>query len=157
MTIEEKSRFIREDLFLVLANLSEESKPAWGKMNAQQMLEHVNDFFEVSVEKIVFPLCIPSEHLPKYREFLHSDLPFRENTKAPASVLGEEPLALRTSSVNQALSQLQTTVDTFFLYFTNAPKKQTMHPVFGLLTFPEWILLHHKHVMHHLRQFHLTA
>jgi len=31
--------------------------------------------------------------------------------------------------------------------------KTTLHPVFGELNFEEWILLHYKHVTHHLKQF----
>jgi len=156
MTLEEKSRFISNNLFFLLANLSENSTPAWGKMDARQMLEHLNDFFEVSTEKIVFPLSTPEEHLPKYREFLYSEKVFRENTKAPAAVLGEEPLAWRNQTLDEALSQLKGTVDDFFGYFKTSSDKKTLHPVFGVLNYDEWIMLHYKHVMHHLKQFNLV-
>ncbi len=155
MTVEEKGQFIKSDLFLLLNKLEENTSPAWGKMDARQMLEHLNDFFEVSIEKKIFPLCVPEEHLPKYREFVYSDKAFRENTKAPETVLGDVPLPWRTSSLADARTQLEASVAEFFHYFNAAPGKRTVHPVFGSLDHQEWIMLHHKHVIHHLKQFNL--
>lgn len=151
--VEDKLHFIREEMFLLLQNMNNETKSIWGKMNAQQMLEHLSDFFDVSTEKIVFELVTPKEHLPKYKEFLLSDKEFRENTKAPASVLGEEPRALRQSSLQEAKENLEKSVEDFVLYFKADSQKKTMHPVFGLLNFDEWVSLLYKHVRHHLRQF----
>ena len=151
--LKEKLRFIQEEMFLLLQNITAETKPVWGKMNAQQMLEHVADFFNVSDEKIVFALVTPEEHLPKYKDFLYSDKEFRENTKAPENVLGEEPLPLRKASVEAAKDHLKKSVEEFISYFDTDSEKKTMHPVFGLLNFEEWVLLHYKHVRHHLRQF----
>ena len=124
-------------------------------MNAQQMTEHWTDFFNVSVEKIIFPLVTPPEHLARYREFLYSDKAFKENTKAPAEVLGEEPLPLRTATLQDAKDKLKKTVEYFFKYFNDEPEKVTLHPAFGMLLYSEWLMLHYKHVKHHLRQFNL--
>lgn len=138
---------------LRLNDLAVGSTALWGKMNAQQMVEHVAAFFNVSTEKIQFDLVTPEEQLPKYREFLYSDKEFRENTKAPATVLGEDPLPLRYPSLEIAKEKLQHAVMYFISYFENAPGKKTLHPVFGLLNFEEWVLLHYKHVVHHYKQF----
>lgn len=127
----------------------------WGKMNAQQMTEHVSGFFKVSTEKLRFPLITPVEHLPKFREFLLSDKEFRENTKAPGNVVPEEPVPIRKGSMQEALAELQNEIIAFVDLFKNNPGKKTTHPVFGELNFDEWILLHYKHVTHHLRQFEL--
>jgi hypothetical protein len=157
MTQKEKQIFLREDMFAFLQPLSNQSTSSWGKMNAQQMLEHLTDFFNVSIEKLIFPLVTPEEYLPKYKEFLYSEKPFKENTKAPASVLGEEPLPIKTTSIEEAKNQLHKTVMAFFNYFEVTSAKQTMHPAFGMLSFDEWVMLHYKHVLHHLRQFNLVA
>lgn len=153
MEQEERSFFLHSGMFTLLQILDENNTPAWGKMNSGQMVEHLTDFFNVSVEKIVFPLLTPEEHLPKYREFLYSDKQFRENTKAPTSVIGDEPLAMRTASLREAKQYLQKTVEEFFEFFKLREGCQTMHPAFGLLNFDEWIMLHYKHVTHHFRQF----
>lgn len=149
----DKIIFIREKLVDLIAGLSEQEKPLWGKMNAHQMIEHLTDFFNVSIEKIVFPLVTPQEQLVKYRQFLYSDIAFRENTKAPTAILGDLPLPVKSATFIEAQKKLQETVEDFFGYFSLRPGKTTMHPVFGLLNFDEWIMLHYKHVQHHLRQF----
>ncbi|MFZ6026015.1 MAG: DUF1569 domain-containing protein [Bacteroidota bacterium] len=148
---QEKMAFIRNGFLSLLDNLLADKEALWGKMNPQQMVEHVTGFFLVSTDKLHFPLVTPEEHLPKFKEFLLSDKQFRENTKAP--VLPEEPLPVKEPDLASAIQQLRITIASFFAYFSADPAKKTMHPVFGWLNFEEWILLHYKHVTHHARQF----
>ena len=122
-------------------------------MNGQQMVEHVAAVFVGSAEKIKFELTTPREHLPKYMEFLYSDKQFRENTKAPDQLIGEEPHPLRYANMEEALKKLEEAIVYFQTYFKEHADKKTMHPVFGELNYDEWVLLHYKHVTHHLRQF----
>ncbi|HCL06300.1 MAG TPA: hypothetical protein DHW64_10185 [Chitinophagaceae bacterium] len=150
-----KADFIQEGFLSLLAGLSPNTEALWGKMNAQQMVEHVTGFFLVSIGEMRFPLVTPEEHLPKFKEFLLSEKQFRENTKAP--VLPEEPLPVREPDLASAIQQLRTVIESFFTYFSNDPDKKTMHPVFGWLNFEEWVLLHYKHVTHHARQFGLLG
>jgi len=152
---QDKRSFLEAGLWDPLQNLSEDTTSNWGKMNAQQMLEHLEDFFSVSIEEKIYALITPEEQLPLYKQFLYSDKKFRENTKAPVAIIGEEPLPIRNSSMEEAKQQMQQTINAFFKYFTDHPGKQTVHPVFGLLNFEEWVLLHYKHVTHHYRQFSL--
>ncbi len=154
--ITEKSSFLKEGMFDLLEKCSETQTSKWGKMNAWQMVEHLRDFFMVSTGDLHFDLAVPEEHLPKYREFLLSDKEFRENTKAPASVLGEEPLPERFSSFEEAKLSLQKAVNYFFDYFQKNQDEKTLHPAFGNLNFDDWVLLHYKHVRHHFRQFGLV-
>ena len=150
-----KLNFLTNDLVQLLRNLSPETQMKWGKMNAQQMVEHISGFFRVSTNKLHFPLVTPPEHLPKFKEFLRSDKEFRENTKAP--VLPEEPLPVQFANYLDAVKDLEKEIRDFVNQFENDPHLTTQHPVFGDLNFEEWILLHYKHVMHHLKQFGLAA
>jgi len=152
---QQKLEFLTHQFIPLLKNLPPGAMGKWGKMNAQQMAEHVTAFFYVSAGKIKFDLITALEHLPKYKEFLLSDKEFRENTKAPASVLGEEPLPLRHSNMDEAIAELQKSIDAFVEHFKDDTNKRTGHPVFGELNFEEWILLHYKHLTHHLKQFNL--
>ena len=149
----EKLLFLQKGMFEIMSELKETSPAKWGCMNARQMTEHLADFFDVSYEKIIFPLSVPEEHLPKYKAFLWSDKEFRENTKAPANVLGDEPLPLRQESLTAAKENLHLSVEKFVQWFSNDTSKMSMHPAFGALNFEEWVLLHHKHVRHHFKQF----
>ncbi|MBK7885041.1 MAG: DUF1569 domain-containing protein [Chitinophagaceae bacterium] len=150
-----KLNFIQNELITLLSQLVAGKSSNWGKMNAQQMVEHLSDFFRVSTKKISFPLVTPAEHLPKYKEFLLSDKMFRENTKAP--MLPDEPFALKELSMQQAIEKLQEEINSFIAFFESAnPGTTSQHPVFGDLNYEEWILLHYKHVVHHARQFGLA-
>ena len=150
-----KLDFMTNEYVPLLKGLSADAIGKWGKMNAQQMTEHVSGFFKVSTEKLRFPLITLVEHLPKFKEFLFSDKEFRENTKAPGNVVPEEPVPIRKGSMQEALAELQNEINAFTDFFKNNPGRKTIHPVFGELNFEEWILLHYKHVTHHLRQFEL--
>lgn len=149
----EMQQFLNEEFIPLMHMLKADAKPRWGKMNAQQMAEHMLDFFLVSTGKKHFPLVSPLEHMPKLRAFLRSDKQFRENTKAPETILGEEPAPVRFESLVQALDELQTEVRYFFDLYRKNPRLTAIHPVFGELDFDDWVRLHYKHVTHHLRQF----
>jgi Protein of unknown function (DUF1569) len=148
-----KYDFIEKEFIPLLQNLAADAVPNWGKMQGQQMVEHVTDFFKVSSRQLEFPLLTPEEQLPLFKAFLLSDKAFRENTKAPAAVLGEEPLPLKHADMQTAIARLQQSVDDFFAWFKEDPLQTTVHPVFGALNRDEWVQLHHKHVTHHLKQF----
>lgn len=148
---EEKFDFLQNKFIGLAEKIDPEQKPLWGKMNAQQMWEHVAQFFEVSTNKRHFPLATPEEYLPKYREFLWSEKEFKENTKA--SMLPEEPQPLMFEEYKDSLNFLRQEMEEFFSFYKNQPHGTVQHPAFGNLSFEDWIQLHHKHVIHHLKQF----
>ncbi len=154
---EQKLAFLQSAYIPLTLQLTENSAAKWGKMNAQQMVEHVADFFKVSTGEIVFPLLTPLEHLPKYKAFLLSDKEFRENTQAPLDVLPSEPLSTRCPNLEDAIAKLQRSISNFIKHFETDPHAQTVHPVFGVLNYEEWVLLHYKHVLHHAKQFGLVV
>jgi hydroxymethylglutaryl-CoA reductase len=82
-----------------------------------------------------------------------SDKQFRENTKAPATIIGEEPFPLRYATTEEAVNELAAEVNYFFQLYSDEPGTTAVHPVFGELNFDEWVRLHYKHTTHHLRQF----
>jgi len=149
----EKQQFLCSGFTPLLKQRSAEDRGKWGKMNAQQMTEHVADFFMVSSQKKNFPVVTPEEYLPKFKAFLLSDKEFRENTEAPKEIVPEEPFPARNDSMSSAVDELQKEIDDFVLYFEAHPGVKTVHPVFGELDFDEWVQLHHKHVTHHAKQF----
>lgn len=151
--LQEKEQFIKETFPALLQQANSGIAAKWGKMDFQQMLEHVADFFQVSTQKQHYPFVSPPEHMPKLKEFLMSDKPFRENTKAPTSIIGEEPLPHRYATVDEAMQEVVAEVNYFFQLYADEPEMTAVHPVFGELNYEEWVRLHYKHVTHHLRQF----
>ena len=154
---QDKYRFVKNEFLLLLDGLPAEATGKWGKMNAQQMVEHLTAMFKISSGKLKMPLVTPEEHLPKFKEFLMSEKEFRENTKAPLQIVPEEPLPLRNANMQDAFKVLETSVQEYFAFFAEDDEKKSLHPVFGELNFAEWIQLHHKHVTHHLKQFGLIS
>lgn len=150
----EKLAFITTDSLSRLSNLPANEMGKWGKMNGQQMVEHLTAFFKISTGKIIIPLVTPEENLPRLKQFLYSDKEFRENTKAP--VLPEEPLPWRNTAMTGALQELANEMAIFKDRYIENSQQIVPHPVFGDLSYEEWVLLHYKHVLHHLKQFGLV-
>ncbi len=148
-----KRDFIIKACLPIFKSLSATAVSKWGKMNGQQMVEHVTAIFIVSTGKIKTDLVTAVEQLPHFKVFLLSDKPFRENTKAPVNIIGEEPSPTRYANMEAALEKLASAISDFENYFNADTEKKTMHPVFGELNYAEWVLFHYKHVTHHLRQF----
>ncbi|MEI7736572.1 MAG: DUF1569 domain-containing protein [Ferruginibacter sp.] len=149
----EKLYFIKYELMKRLNQIPADTTGKWGKMNSQQMVEHLSLIFAASSGKLVVTLATPVEYLPTYKAFLLSDMEFKENTKAPSTLIPDEPQQLKNATMLLALQELQEELDYFFRYFETHPGITTMHPAFGELNAEEWILAHYKHVVHHLKQF----
>ncbi len=156
MQVDKDVILLREKLLPLFQQLHGDETGSWGKMNAWQSVEHLSDFFDASSNKVRYEIVTPEEHLPKYMDFLNSDKEFRENTKAPENIIGEEPAPVKASSYKEALQTLESSVKGFFDFFQKDPSNQTIHPVFGKLNYNDWLRLHGKHVRHHLRQFRLN-
>lgn len=147
----EKENFLRTKFVPLLQQLNTGTQPLWGKMNAQQMIEHFTDVMMVASGKIKLAIATPADKLSRLREFMMSEKPFKENTKSP--VLGEEPAPLRKRTKEASVGKLQEEIIYFFEAFERNPGMKTTNPVFGELDFDMNVQLLHKHALHHLRQF----
>jgi len=84
--VQKKSPFMEVNLDSVtkaLSSLKEDSKPAWGKMNAHQMLEHLTRLMEVAVGKQDMEIVTPEDRLEKYQESLYNHRTMPKNFSAP--------------------------------------------------------------------------
>lgn len=151
----DKLNFIQKDFIELLQNLQPTATGKWGRMNGQQMVEHLTFIFGASAGKVKTTLLIPEEFLPKAIAFLWSDKEFKENTKAPEGLIPEAPQPLQNENIEVAIEKLKKEVNYFIEYFTSQPGIKVLHPSFGELDFEGWVQLHYKHVTHHLKQFEL--
>jgi hypothetical protein len=152
MTMEDKAQFLREEFIPLLEQLPSETKPAWGKMTVQQMIEHFSDSVGIASGKIVHTdIITPPEHLEKMRSFLESEKPFRENTVNP--LMPEVPAPVRNPSKAEAVKELKEELTFFFSVFEKNNLQVTRNPFFGDLNYEQNIQLLYKHALHHLRQF----
>ena len=152
MTIE-KENFLRTKLVTYLQRLDPSTPPRWGKMNVQQMIEHfAGDAVRNASGRLKIDTIItPPEQLERFREFMMSDRPFKENTVNP--LMGESPAVLRYATVQAAIGALQQELIYFFEAYEKDPQLVIRNPFFGDLNFEQNVQLLYKHALHHLRQF----
>ncbi|CAN5418752.1 hypothetical protein BH11BAC2_BH11BAC2_20270 [soil metagenome] len=146
-----KKDFLSQTFVAELKKLDPQTPALWGKMNVQQMIEHMSDSIRMANGKDQQNLYTSTDQLPVYRSFMLSEKPFRQNTKN--ALMGEEPLPLRHGSNSEALHELKTEIDDFIALFENQPGLVMMNPIFGELDFDQWLHLFDKHARHHLLQF----
>lgn len=140
-----------EKLPALLATLTETHKPAWGKMTAQHMLEHLGNTLVIARSEKPLPIVTPEDKLPAYRQFLMSDKPFSQSIPNP--FIGEGLPALRFENLETAKEKLQKALSGFHAYFAANPDAKPIHPFFGNLNYEEWQQFQRKHFNHHFRQF----
>jgi hypothetical protein len=149
----EKENFLRTKLVNYFQQLDPACPPRWGKMSVQHMIEHyTNDAIRIANGRVAIEKILTApEQLPRLREFLMSDKPFRENTHNP--MMGEVPAPLQFKTVQAAIGTLQQELIYFFEVFEKNPQQLTRNPFFGDLDFEFNVQLLYKHALHHLRQF----
>jgi hypothetical protein len=148
----DKEKFLSEDFFRLLQTIDPNALPLWGKMNLQQMVEHLSDSVAIANGKIKHETIItPEDRVPLLQGFLASDKEFRPETKNV--MMGDEPLPMRNSSLAAAIAELQSEVTAFSNYFAANPGSRIRNPIFGDLDYTQWTQLLYKHFLHHLKQF----
>jgi len=151
----DKAAFLKNDYVPLLATINPEIKGLFGKMNVQQMIEHMGYAFRQASGLITLAPTNNVEITNKMYRFMMSDKPFRENT--PNVFLPETPLPLEHSSVGESLSALKKEIEHFVSVFAEDTQKRILNPFFGNLNFDEWVHLLYKHGAHHARQFGLNS
>jgi len=147
----EKIIFFKSEYLPLLRQIKPDTQPAWGKMNFQQMVEHMSDSIRIANGKDLHTLHTPAENVDKLQAFAMSDRPFKENTKNV--LIPDEPVPHRNKTLDLAFAELQKEIDDFILTFRDNPEKTILNPFFGNLNFNQWVQLLHKHAHHHLKQF----
>lgn len=148
-----RENFLRTQLIRYLQQLDPHTPPRWGRMSVQQMIEHLTfDALPLASGRVLMDqLVTTSAQLPRMRQFLMSDKPFKENLRNP--LLPEDPQPLRYNTAQAAISALQAELIYFFRVFEETPLQTTRNPFFGDLNFEENVQLLYKHALHHLRQY----
>ena len=151
----EKLNFINNEFPLLLKQLTDDTMPKWGMMNARQMVEHLTDYIRIANGKNPEKVVTPEEQLPAFRRFLESEKQFRPDTKNPLNTGAPRPL--RLNSLEDAITEYKDELSYFYSVFEKEPGKITSHPAFGPCNYDDWIKLHFKHLSHHARQFGLIG
>lgn len=139
-----------ENVIKYLSALTPDTKPKWGKMNAQRMIEHLTDTVQIATGKNPQDQIVPDEKLPGMLRFLASDKEMAQEIQVPFAL---EETALRHPEIELALDELVEELIHFEeLYEANEGLTQ-VHPYYGPLGYEEWTRLNSKHLTHHFKQF----
>jgi len=154
MTTQEQKEYLLNQLVNDFRSLSQPANANWGKMNFNQMLEHLSEATKNASGDIVFDTFhTPEERLPAMQAFLMTDKLFKPETKN--SMMGEEPAPVNNENTNELFDELQSQLNRFDERFQDE-NLVVRNPIFGDLNEELWTRLLYKHCIHHLKQFQPT-
>jgi hypothetical protein len=139
----------RSTLSGVLNKLQPDTQPAWGIMDAQQMIEHLDLILQYTFSGEQTSVFTPAEQVEKVKRFLWSDKPLPRLFRNPAM----DDVIVQYPDLNTAIQSLYNTLENFHQYYKEHPSYETTHPIFGMLNYEGWLRFHQKHFQHHLTQF----
>lgn len=158
--VAKKSPFIelnRRNIQKLLNGLTENTKPNWGKMTAQQMLEHLETTLLYSIGEPEVEKCFtPEEHLEKYQDSLYNHRKMPKDFPAPFLPEDGTLPELKYKNLEQAKEEFLENLQKYQIYYRENPEAEHMHFVFGKLNKEMMELMHRKHFTHHFEQFGLV-
>lgn len=138
-----------ETTFNRLEKLSYISKPLWGKMNAAQMLAHLNVAYDLAYERIPYKSNGFKKFILKLlvKPLVVSEKPYKKNSHtAPEFIIADERDFEKEKS--KFIDNVKQTEAHGTKYFEG--KVSTS---FGAMTAQEWSTQFYKHIDHHFTQF----
>jgi hypothetical protein len=139
-------REAREELKQRLRRLDPTRGPRWGRMNAPQMLVHLNEAMRMCLNELpVAPRRLPIRYTPLKQMIIYW-LPWPKGAPTAPELLEGIPGEWQTD-----VASMCAYVDQFATRSREGPWPQ--HPAFGRMSSRAWGVLGYRHIDHHLRQF----
>ena len=138
----------RADICRRVERLTPDHKPRWGKMNAAQMLAHLNDAMRMAAGDL--PVA-PKKDSPLNKWPLKQLVVYAMPWPKGAPTAPELLARMNECDLTAEQAQFKQIADR--LAAKPATDKWPQHPAFGTLTHRAWGVLKYRHADHHLRQF----
>ncbi|NNK82020.1 MAG: phenylacetic acid degradation bifunctional protein PaaZ, partial [Flavobacteriaceae bacterium] len=138
-----------------LLKLTSDTKPKWGTMSPQQMVEHLEYTYRIASGEIQdFEITTPEKILEKVHNTLYNyqempreyDFPLADKSKI---------MQLKHEDLEAAKVKMLEARQEYLDYFKDHPEAKLINTVFGEMNRYEWYLLERKHLNHHFKQFNL--
>ena len=139
-----------EPMLVQLSTLNANTKPNWGTMSAQRMVEHLADGLYMSIGQGDFQLEIPEERIERMQAWLDTDKPMAKDIQVSFAT---PATPLRNDELETAIDEFTEAFLLFLEYYETHPAQTNVHPFYGNLNFSQWQRLHTKHFAHHFEQF----
>jgi hypothetical protein len=133
-----------------LNTLNTQSKPQWGQMSAQRMVEHLADALYMSVGQGEYQLEVPEDRIERMQAWLETDKPMAQNVQVS---FASPDTPLRNDELETAIDEFTDAFLLFSEYYEEHPSQTHLHPFYGKLNAAQWQRLHTKHFSHHFEQF----
>jgi hydroxymethylglutaryl-CoA reductase len=138
------------EMLAVLNGLTPNQKPLWGKMKAQEMVEHLSDMLMMSRGTGNFTIDVDAETIARRQQFLSSDKEMAKNIAVPFT---KDIIELRHEELELSLDEFAEEWINFTEYYENNHSASVIHPYYGDLDYILWLKMHDKHFTHHFKQF----
>lgn len=136
-----------------LSKLKEDTKPKWGILTPQHLLEHLEEGYKLASGEIKVAECVtPEKIVEKVHNSLYSYDKFPKGTHFP-TYKKEELEDLKHPDFETAKAKFLEAREAYLLFYKENPDTVLTNMVFGDLNRYEWYLLERKHLNHHFEQF----
>jgi hypothetical protein len=140
---------VAENVIQRINQLTPDTSPAWGKMNAAQMLAHCNVSYELVYEdkhpKPNFFLKFILKNLVK--KMVTNEVPYKHNGQTGAAFLIKDTRNFEAEKI-RLVNHIRKTQQLGEAHFDQKESHS-----FGILSKDEWNNMFYKHLDHHLTQF----
>ncbi|MBQ0767900.1 MAG: phenylacetic acid degradation bifunctional protein PaaZ [Bizionia sp.] len=138
-----------------LSKLKEDTKPKWGILTPQHLLEHLEEGYKLASGEIENTECVtPEKILEKVHNSLYSYDKFPKGTAFPT--YKKDALEnLKHQDFETAKAKFIEAREAYLSFYKENPNAVVTNMVFGDLNKYEWYLLERKHLNHHFEQFNL--
>ena len=99
-----------------LKNLKADATPSFGKMNGQQMIEHLSNVLQIANGNWAVDIFVEDEKSARRKPFLNTDNELQIGFRA--SFLSEEPSDLKFDTIDKAIDDLIYQINCFVKVFT---------------------------------------
>src|SRR5690606_17687291 len=142
-----------EKIAQCLSKLKEDTKPKWGIMTPQHVLEHLEEGYKLASGGIEVTECVtPEKIVEKVHNSLYSYDKFPKGTSFPT--YKKDALEdLKHPDFETAKAKFLEAREAYLLFYKENPDAVLTNMVFGDLNRYEWYLLERKHLNHHFEQF----
>ena len=140
----------RKQLNELLSALQPGTPALWGKLQAQNMIEHLIEAVEYTNGKKIAELIYgPGEAMTQKKMAVYGDFIIPHGVKGH---LSDAMQNTRFKDLPTAIEELNKEMNAFENYF--APEGTTaVHQAFGPMDCNEWVIWYGKHFTHHFIQF----
>lgn len=141
--------FLVNEVPELLKKLSADTKPDFGLMTAQHMVEHLTWITKVTCSRKGMPDEGPYEN--KMQKFFDAGCVFKHMPKEGKTA--DDLPALKYGSLEEAIEQVPGAIKRFFDHYEAEPDFKCYNPFMGEVDFGDLQKFHFQHYSYHLWQF----